>query len=112
MSVLRKVGRLSKVRAVAVTGALASAMLVGVAAPASASFGTCGTTFSNNNDRGYVQAYCSGSRPSSFRAWIKCLKLGTVVEYDGQWEFAGDGIDSFTQCPVNAFWTAYGIDLH
>ncbi|WP_238012504.1 hypothetical protein KZZ52_58745 [Dactylosporangium sp. AC04546] len=101
--------RSRRIAAVALAGLLTAGVLVSTEAPASASIGSCSTNFSNNNDRGYVDAYCTGSAPSSFRAQIKCSNGNT---YYGSWRYAGGGTHSYTQCPVNVFWVDYGIQAY
>lgn len=59
-------------RVVAVGSLVVGGLMFAAASPASATLGTCHTSFSNNDDRGLYQVHCDGSPPQEYRAWIKC----------------------------------------
>ncbi|HZR50751.1 MAG TPA: hypothetical protein VFB06_14670 [Streptosporangiaceae bacterium] len=55
-----------------------------------------------------VEAYCGGSTPSKFRAWVICTG-GEGLRY-GPWRIAGAGTTSYVACGFNHFVSDDGVE--
>lgn len=74
-----------------------------ISTPAEADIYQCYTYPSDS----VVDAYCSGTPPSEFRAWATCTQ--GHLRY-GVWRTAGSGILSRATCPVNTFVVQDGVE--